>query len=90
MANTYELTTEFSSRQSFGHKALVRIDDNQNKILMSYGTEVMEITSKKELKAIGPWDYSNATVSHVREFLKQDGFLLNGKDSKSDIQKLLK
>lgn len=70
------LKPEYDSRASFYNKA--ETDDNK---LYSYGTLVAEIIDGKPV-LYPDWDYSQTTLRHVREWLKQNGFEAG---SKSDI-----
>jgi len=68
------------SRKSFYKKARVRQEDNKL-ILISYNTEVCIIENGKPFIRN---TYSNTTLRHIKEFLKQNGFKA---DSKSQILK---
>lgn len=69
----YELKAQYDSRKSFGHKAIVHIDGN-NSVLYSYETPVARITDDK-VELSPSWSYSETTVRHVREYLRQEGKL---------------
>ena len=75
MARSY-LQPEYDSRASFYNKA--ETDDDK---LYSYGTLVAEIIDGKPV-LYDDWDYSQTTIRHVREFLRQHGF---NAESKSQI-----
>lgn len=77
MARGY-LQPEYDSRASFYNKA--EFDDDK---LYSYGTLVAEIVDGKPV-LYPDWDYSQTTIRHVREFLRQHGFTA---DSKAQIAK---
>ncbi len=77
MARSY-LKPEYDSRASFYNKA--ETDDDK---LYSYGTLVAEIIDGKPV-LYDDWDYSQTTIRHVREFLRQHGFTA---DSKAQIAK---
>ncbi len=64
------LIARYTSRQSFGGKAEV-ISENSDKKLLSYGTEVANIKNKKA-HVLGR--FSQTTMRHIKEFLKQNGF----------------
>ena len=73
MPNEYELMPQYDCRASFYGKARVRVDDDGNKFLISYGTPVCWVD-----KATGNfhrlWDgWSSTTGRHVKEFWKQCG-----------------
>jgi len=77
MARGY-LQPQHDSRASFYNKA--EFDDDK---LYSYGTLVAEIVDGKPV-LYPDWDYSQTTIRHVREFLRQHGFTA---DSKAQIAK---
>ncbi len=64
------LYPRYSSRKSFYKKAKVR-EENGKLILISYVTEVAYIENGKAV-ILGQW--SGTTTSHIKEFLKQNGF----------------
>ena len=75
---TEYLQARFDSRQSFYNKATVTEDAN-GKYLKSYNTVVARITDKYNGYAITPYaevygTYSQTTLRHIKEFLKQNGF----------------
>ena len=69
---TYDLSPEYDSRQSFYGKARVDTgsNDDENK-LYSYGTLVAEI---KDGKPVVYGTYSQTTLRHIKDWLKQNGF----------------
>lgn len=75
MARGY-LQPKYDSRKSFYNKA--EFDDDK---LYSYGKLVAEIVDGKPV-LYPDWDYSQTTIRHVREFLRQHGFFA---DSKAQI-----
>ena len=76
----YELKTRFDSRKSFYGKAYVKILDNNDKFLYSYGTLVASIENgKKYCNGL----YSQTTTRHIKEFFRQEtGDILNTKQLK--------
>lgn len=78
----YDLRPQYDSRQSFYGKARVNTgnEDNQNQ-LYSYGTLVAEIVDGVP-RVYGT--YSNTTLRHIKEWLKQLGF--RAETSKQIIQ----
>ena len=75
-----ELIPRHDSRKSFYKKARVKQEDNKL-ILISYNTEVCIIENEKaHIKGF----YSNTTLRHIKEFLKQNGFIA---DSKAQLEK---
>ena len=71
MPREYELMPQHDARKSFYGKARVRVDDDGNKFLISYGTFVMWWDAKtKNLHRL--WDsWSSTTGRHVTEFSRQ-------------------
>lgn len=68
----YDMSPQYDNRQSFYGKA--RVDDNGNeKTLYSYNTPVAKIVGNK-VELLPKWDFSQTTLRHVKEFLKQNGF----------------
>lgn len=68
----YDMTPQYDNRKSFYNKAIV--DDNGNeKTLYSYNTPVVKIIDGK-VELLPKWDWSQTTLRHVKEFLKQNGF----------------
>ena len=71
-APVYDMSPQYDARQSFYGKA--RVDDNGNeKTLYSYNTPVAKIIGDK-VELLPKWDWSQTTLRHVKEFLKQNGF----------------
>lgn len=66
----YELHIRYDSRKSFYGKARVREEDGKT-ILRSYNTDVAYI---KDGIAVVNGSYSQTTLRHIKEFLKQNGF----------------
>ncbi len=66
----YSLEARYDSRNSFYGKARVEEVGNR-KILTSYNTVVAEI---KGNKAVIYGTYSQTTLRHIKEFLRQNGF----------------
>ena len=66
-----ELLPQYDSRKSFYKKARV-LNENGKLILISYFTQVCYIENGKAF-VLGSW--SNTTTRHVKEFLKQNGFV---------------
>jgi hypothetical protein len=68
----YNMTPQYDNRKSFYNKA--RVDDNGNeKTLYSYNTPVVKIVDG-QVELLPKWDWSQTTLRHVKEFLKQNGF----------------
>ncbi len=65
-----ELSCSYDSRASFYGKARVRTEDDKI-ILCSYSTDVAYI---KNAVAVVNGSYSNTTLRHIKEFLKQNSF----------------
>ena len=65
-----ELKPIYDGRKSFYKKANTFKDGNKT-ILISYQTKVCFIENKK---AVVYGTYSNTTLRHIKEFLKQNGF----------------
>lgn len=73
--NTYELAARYDSRKSFYNKA--RIEEvNGVKTLYSYGVKVASI-SGNTAEVYGT--YSQTTLRHIKEFLKQHDFRADNK-----------
>ncbi len=66
----HELSAINDSRASFYGKAMVRTEGDKT-ILRSYSTDVAYIENNK---AIVNGSYSQITLRHINEFLKQNGF----------------
>lgn len=79
----YSLQPRYDGRKSFYNKAQVEVDDTNPRIkkLYSYNTLVAEIRFGKP-KVFGT--YSQTTLRHIKEFLRQEGFKA---DSKKQILK---
>lgn len=75
----YELMARYDSRASFHHKAIVE-EENGVKTLYSYETPVAEIDKNNKVKLLNAWDYSQTTLRHTKEFLKQNGFEAESKN----------
>lgn len=71
--NEVELEPRYDSRKSFYKKAYV-INEKGVLKLRSYNTIVCEIKDKKPV-VFG--EYSQTTLRHIKEFLKQNGFKAN-------------
>ena len=70
-----ELKPQYDNRKSFYKKAIVK-NENKKLILISYETEVCFIENNKvNIKGF----YSNTTLRHIKEFLKQNGFKADNK-----------
>lgn len=67
----YDLQTRYDSRASFYSKARVEIDDDGTIRLWSYNTHVASIKGGKPM-VFGT--YSQTTLRHIKEFLKQNNF----------------
>jgi hypothetical protein len=68
----YDMIPKYDNRSSFYSKA--RVDDSGNeKTLYSYNTPVAKIIDGK-VELLPKWDWSQTTLRHVKEFLKQNGF----------------
>jgi len=80
MGLTYPLIPTFDGAKSFYGKAVV-VEYNTHKELYSYGTYVALITKDE---AVVFDTYSDTTLRHINEFLKQDGFKA---ESKAQIER---
>lgn len=67
----YYLDCRYDSRSSFYDKARVKYFNDETQILSSYDTQVAVI---KDGKAYINGTYSQTTVRHIKEFLKQNNF----------------
>jgi hypothetical protein len=67
----YDLSTQYDSRASFYSKARVEVADDGTRRLWSYNTHVASIKGGKPM-VFGT--YSQTTLRHIKEFLKQGGF----------------
>lgn len=65
-----DLIPKYSNRKSFYSKARIKQEGNKI-ILISYNTEVAYIENGKCF-VLGQW--GETTTSHIKEFLKQNGF----------------
>ena len=72
---TYNLESKHDGRKSFYGKARVTETDD-TKVLTSYQTEVAKISNGK---ATINGTYSDTTLRHIKEFLKQNGFEASSK-----------
>lgn len=81
----YALNPNYDSRKSFYNKAIVECL-NSIKTLYSYSTKVAEIENGK-ITLYSAWDYSQTTLRHVKEFLRQNNVCIN---SVKDIRNLIK
>ena len=68
----YDMSPQYDSRQSFYGKARVN-DNGSEKTLYSYNTPVAKIVNNK-VELLPKWDWSQTTLRHIKEFLKQNGF----------------
>lgn len=78
----YDLGTQYDSRASFYGKARVEVNNTNDVIkLISYNTHVATILvdpqhlisdNGKQARVFGT--YSQTTLRHIKEFLKQNGF----------------
>jgi hypothetical protein len=82
----YELGVRYDARQSFYGKAKVE-ESRGCKTLYSYDTPVMRINRSNQPVFLQAWDYSQTTLRHCKEFLRQNGFWV---DNKADMLKLCK
>lgn len=79
--NEYELKPQYDARKSFYGKARVRVDDDGNRFLISYGTPVMrwDARTKNLHRLCAGWTntegkyvtWSSTTGRHVAEFSRQ-------------------
>lgn len=67
----YDMRPSYDSRKSFYGKADIRVEGNK-KILKSYSTDVAYIDLDTG-KAVVNGMYSQTTLRHIKEFLKQNG-----------------
>ena len=70
MTYNYKLRPIHESKKSFYNKAIVR-EENGKKTLRSYQTDVAYIENGK---ATVNGTYSQTTLRHIKEFLKQNGY----------------
>ena len=81
MPNEYELMPKYDARKSFYGKARVRVDDDGNRFLISYGTPVMwwDAKTKTLHRLCAGWTdpngkyvtWASTTGRHVTEFSRQ-------------------
>lgn len=74
---TYTLQPQFDSAKSFYSKAKVNVTFH-TLTLISYTTEVAEINLRSNTATVNG-TYSNTTLRHIKEFLKQNGFKAESK-----------
>lgn len=72
------LKPEFDSAKSFYNKAVVEIDENGNKHLYSYNTLVCELDGLNSVAKVYNVQ-SQTTLRHIKEFLRQNGFVADNK-----------
>jgi hypothetical protein len=65
-----ELIPIHDTAKSFGHKAIIETTENGS-VLFSYNTEVAKIENRK---AIVYDTFSDTTLRHIKEYLKQNGY----------------
>ena len=82
MKKIYDLKPMYTSQKSFYSKAKVIVMESGEIILQSYDTFVASI---KDGKVIINGFYSNTTLRHIKEFLKQNGFEVG---SKKELEKM--
>lgn len=70
MGELVELQPIYDSRKSFYKKAHTYITSRGSKVLRSYTTDVAVITEEGTIVLQGL--YSDTTMRHIREFLKQN------------------
>ena len=71
MTNLVQLEPKFENVKSYYEKAYVHYYDNGNSALFSYGTLVADI--KDNMPSVYML-YSQTTLRHIKEYLKQNGF----------------
>ncbi len=71
------LEPKYDARKSFYNKAETR-EENGETILSSYGVDVAKIKDGK-VTLLPKWDFSQTTLRHVKEFLRQHGFKADSK-----------
>ena len=82
-----ELRVKFGTQESFYKKAFIKEDDNSTQYLYSYYSLILT-NYGEALKFEEDFNlYSNTTMKHVREYLKQIG---KGELAKLSKSKLLK
>ena len=90
---TSDLRPEFDSRGSFYGKATIVDFDNGDKVLSSYGTDILNVTLSGELTRMVDYDcISNTTARHCKEFIQQFARVayddLPGETTKEKVMKL--
>ena len=70
---TRELRVKFGTQQSFGKKAFVKEDDNSTQYLYSYYSLIVTNYGKALKFEENLNLYTNTTLRHVREYLRQIG-----------------
>lgn len=89
------LKAVYDSRKSFYNKAIVTenavlwgdgtpLKADGEKHLYSYGAEVCYIDKENKVHLLPKWNFSQTTLRHTKEFLKQNGFKA---ESKAQIEK---
>lgn len=89
------LNAIYDNRKSFYNKAIVTencviwadgqtVKADGEKHLYSYGTEVCYIDNKNKIHLLPKWNFSQTTLRHIKEFLKQNGFKA---ESKAQIER---
>lgn len=71
MPNEYELKPQYDARKSFYGKARVRVDDDGNRFLISYGRPVAWIEKSTGSFHRLWYGWSATTGRHVAEFCRQ-------------------
>jgi len=66
-----ELIAKYDRRKSFYHKAIVKLSVNGELNLYSYNQLVARLYQGK-LTMVGPWDCSQTTRRHCKEFALQN------------------
>lgn len=77
-----ELKAIYDGRKSFYKKAMVETVNDYTKVLYSYNTKVAKVDNGC---AYVYGFYSQTTLRHIKEFLRQEGFNVN---TKADIEKI--
>jgi len=78
----YYLTAQYDSRKEFYGKAMVEELDNGDLLLKSYLTPVCLIRKSENKPYIGKYfKWSNTTLRHIKEFLKQNDFFEEAKSA---------
>ena len=80
IVNESKLSCVYDKRNSFYGKAKVLIDDEGNKYLKSYNSIIAEIHKDKvKINSNIPNCFSQTSLRHIKEFLKQNGFKVGTK-----------